>query len=370
MAQGPVFIKEAVLCIQRDSFPDSKTVFQTNNPNRFSHFPFKGQKRNFSGVSNLAESCHKSNWEANLVQIVFTQAINFKSPLPLPLQAVSCKLAFVLLLLGDCVCVHSNIFSKSYPHPDFWKLSVCCCTSPSEEKTSCRAYAGPLWARSSGSLGKETGQGPQQKKLRLSVQTPQYSQLRIHFPNGSIKQKHPYSRNSAGERQRARRMCWSRGVPLTHPCSREQDRHLPCFSLVRETSLCNGVDNAEGRRVGNHSHFVHSRSRSDGFISELCQGTPLVHASAFLPATQKAASGPLGKEREVPSLLSKFEMCLNQIFPFFWPRMVTSVRVEPISQSRDLDERRDRTNVDFPALGCSFTQPLSPFFLSNFHSSF
>lgn len=61
MAQDPIFIKEAVLCIQRDSFPDSKTVFQTNNPNRFSHFPFKGQKRNFYAISNIAKSCHKSN---------------------------------------------------------------------------------------------------------------------------------------------------------------------------------------------------------------------------------------------------------------------------------------------------------------------
>lgn len=164
MAQGPVFTEEAVLCIQRDSFPDSKTVFQTNNPNRFSHFPFKGQKRNFSGVSNLAESCHKSNWEANLVQIVFTQAINFTSPLPLPLKAVSCKLAFVLLLLGDCVCVHSNIFGKSYPHSAFWKLSVCCCTSPSEEKTSAvepmrvRCRQGAVAA-----LGKRLAKGPSRK---------------------------------------------------------------------------------------------------------------------------------------------------------------------------------------------------------------
>lgn len=61
MTQGPVIIKEALLCIEKDSFPDSKTVFQTNNPNRFNHFPFKGQKRNFSAVSNIAERCHKSN---------------------------------------------------------------------------------------------------------------------------------------------------------------------------------------------------------------------------------------------------------------------------------------------------------------------
>lgn len=220
-----------------------ETVSQTNNPNRFSHFPFKGQKRNFSGVSNLAESCHKSNWEANLVQIVCTQAINFKSPLPLPLKAVSCRLAFVLLLLGDCVCINSNIFSKSYPHTDFWKLSVCGCTSPLKEKTGCRAYWGPHWGKSFNSLGKETW--PRAPAETAQTECSDTTVLPAKNPFSQwVNQIDPYSRKSAREHQRARRMCWSQ----THLCSREDDGHLPWFSLTQETPLCN----EEGKRVGNN----------------------------------------------------------------------------------------------------------------------
>lgn len=165
MAQGPVFIKEAVLCIQRDSFPDSKTVFQTNNPNQFSHFPFKGQKRNFSGVSNIAESCHKSNWEANLVQIVFTQAINFQSPLPLLLKAASCKLAFLPLFSGECICMNSNICSESNPPIDFWKLLVCYWTPNLEEKSSA-AEPNKVHLGEQLQFVETDAQGPQQKELR------------------------------------------------------------------------------------------------------------------------------------------------------------------------------------------------------------
>jgi hypothetical protein len=102
-----------------------ETVFQTDNWNQFSHFPFEGQKRNFSGVSDIVEICQKSNCEANLVQIVFAHAITFKSPF-LVLRMGSWKAAFVPLFWGEYVYINSNIFSKSYAHRAFWMLSFCC----------------------------------------------------------------------------------------------------------------------------------------------------------------------------------------------------------------------------------------------------
>lgn len=73
-----------------------ETVFQTDNWNQFRHFPFEGQKRNFSGISDIVEICQKFNCEANLVQIVFAHAITFKNPFLL-LSTVSWELAFVPL---------------------------------------------------------------------------------------------------------------------------------------------------------------------------------------------------------------------------------------------------------------------------------
>lgn len=99
-------------CFIKLFYVSIETVFQTDNWNQFSHFPFEGQKRNFSGVSDIVETCQKSNCEANLVQIVFAHAITFKNPFLL-LRMVSWEAAFVPLFWDECVYINSNIFSES-----------------------------------------------------------------------------------------------------------------------------------------------------------------------------------------------------------------------------------------------------------------